>query len=714
MDTQNFLENSNKRKRKVRLISGLVVLTLVIGIVIGLGIFVKSKIGSNKNAEVTPGTLNAENFPKTTVPADIQAQNDKEWHAYLDDLKKKKSDIEGWSQYDKYKYGLDMQDGSDTDRDGLTDKEELEEYGSDPLKMSTAGDLYTDGEKVKSGVDPLTYVEYDGDKEIHDDDEIFTLYMLTPHDFEASVVDITDYMKENAEHEQTPEAFYKAYRVCAYDNDHFDVDLNKAAELIGLDAKDLDIEAFASRFNEVAYKRSKNVVTATFKDVQPFDSGIGMKGYDVFIIDKQSFMEKTKQLMNNATGKFDMSDDEDAEYKSRYSGLIFCNAIFTCFFTSEPEVYCSYDATQEEHDALVEMANKLYASVFFQPIDVPRPKINEKNIVYCTPEEIERRTRLYEYFLGKTHISTETLDRETLMVFQYCPATAYMPIYQAKQEELRKQNEKFCTDDEFSFSNFDTDLLADAVGGVCAGMARITAEVYNSGAVQTPEGSYTADVLFGDRYVTREVKYNINNIEEMNTFFDRYLKDYREYDGDFDAMDTDALAHDEFEFWKMVAVYWRKTNEEQNDAVAYEDIVLANKPGFVLSWETAELATRYLDNHQILLCTLNINNIYNQGHEVNLVSYTRTERELQDGNKYETVVFDVYDSNYPQGLLQMECYKVPTTNGKYAMLFNFNGNNENYFSSFMGENTEIGDEEGSLCIKFAIFNDRCQCLNVKL
>ncbi|SDA71434.1 hypothetical protein SAMN02910368_02230 [Lachnospiraceae bacterium G11] len=42
---------------------------------------------------------------------------------------------------------------ADTDMDGISDNDEINLYKSDPLKMSTAGDLYADGEKVKLGLD---------------------------------------------------------------------------------------------------------------------------------------------------------------------------------------------------------------------------------------------------------------------------------------------------------------------------------------------------------------------------------------------------------------------------------------------------------------------------------------------------------------------------------------------------------------------------------
>ena len=43
---------------------------------------------------------------------------------FMESLKTIASDIEGMTQHDKYKAGLDYHDGSDSDHDGLTDREE--------------------------------------------------------------------------------------------------------------------------------------------------------------------------------------------------------------------------------------------------------------------------------------------------------------------------------------------------------------------------------------------------------------------------------------------------------------------------------------------------------------------------------------------------------------------------------------------------------------
>ena len=72
------------------------------------------------------------------------------------------SDIEGMTKLDKYNAGLSVAAGSDSDGDGLTDKEELEVYHSDPLKVSSAGDLYSDLYKVENGLDVSSAYEYLG------------------------------------------------------------------------------------------------------------------------------------------------------------------------------------------------------------------------------------------------------------------------------------------------------------------------------------------------------------------------------------------------------------------------------------------------------------------------------------------------------------------------------------------------------------------------
>jgi len=45
---------------------------------------------------------------------------------------------------------------ADCDRDGLTDREEVENYFSDPTLFSTAGDGFGDGWKIQHGLNPTS------------------------------------------------------------------------------------------------------------------------------------------------------------------------------------------------------------------------------------------------------------------------------------------------------------------------------------------------------------------------------------------------------------------------------------------------------------------------------------------------------------------------------------------------------------------------------
>ena len=43
----------------------------------------------------------------------------------------------------------------DSDQDGLSDADEINIYGTNPLKSDTDGDGYLDGDEVKNGYNPL-------------------------------------------------------------------------------------------------------------------------------------------------------------------------------------------------------------------------------------------------------------------------------------------------------------------------------------------------------------------------------------------------------------------------------------------------------------------------------------------------------------------------------------------------------------------------------
>ena len=63
------------------------------------------------------------------------------------------SDKDGLTDEEELILGTSIND-IDTDQDDLTDREEAKVYGTDPLKADTDGDGYADGEEVKNGFNP--------------------------------------------------------------------------------------------------------------------------------------------------------------------------------------------------------------------------------------------------------------------------------------------------------------------------------------------------------------------------------------------------------------------------------------------------------------------------------------------------------------------------------------------------------------------------------
>ncbi len=126
-------------------------LLLILGIIIGV-IAILAVVLWVRAASVSKAARNAEGL--TGLRVDEEA------------IDNAPSDIDGMTKGEKAAAGMGIQDGADSDHDGLTDKEELEVYHSDPLKASTADDLYLDGYKVAHDMDVNTYYEYEGSRDV--------------------------------------------------------------------------------------------------------------------------------------------------------------------------------------------------------------------------------------------------------------------------------------------------------------------------------------------------------------------------------------------------------------------------------------------------------------------------------------------------------------------------------------------------------------------
>lgn len=98
----------------------------------------------NANANINSNSNQA-------MPADINQNPQDE----ADRLKNIDTDRDGLSDYDEINfYGTDIQK-VDSDDDGLTDRDEVKVFKTDPLNPDSDGDTYIDGNEVRAGYDPL-------------------------------------------------------------------------------------------------------------------------------------------------------------------------------------------------------------------------------------------------------------------------------------------------------------------------------------------------------------------------------------------------------------------------------------------------------------------------------------------------------------------------------------------------------------------------------
>lgn len=231
-------------------------------------------------------------YEKYGIPAGDRIE---EFIDYDEKLKDIPSDIEGMSQYDKKEMGLFISDGSDTDGDGLTDKEEIEVYNSNPLKSSTAGDLYYDSYKVEHGMDLHTYYEYEEEFLIPNNQcsDIVLLNPIAPESSLASVYRTHFIVPENFE-------VYEEFEIIGYSG-------TISFDLVVMDLLDTDIDVLVMDYSDDRLHFCDFTIEDNRLYLQ-YDF-LSKKIYDVIV-----------GASNNALSIYKKVFDQEIEYSRDYSG----------------------------------------------------------------------------------------------------------------------------------------------------------------------------------------------------------------------------------------------------------------------------------------------------------------------------------------------------------------------------------------------------------
>ena len=514
-------------------------------------------------------------------------------------LSSEQSDLTGYTKLDKYKMGLNPEDGSDTDGDGLSDKEEIEIYSSDPLKRSTSGDLYTDLYKVQNNMDVNTSYDYDDTVE-------FKFNKCPEVTLSASVEDdlwaVCEPWVINNVRGYKILGSYNVYNYAG----SVSIDVSRyLSEGVSVD----DIVVLSGDWSGSDLKKVK-----TSKS----DNVLSLKN-DISRDDNLTIVIATKDK-----GKFNTvfagNDTNLEELSNPADGLVYTWFIWKGLFNVKPTIYYvpSGDETldKKNKEALCAMANYYMSSV---------SGVVESDITVVN----EAKLKTMEKLLDSAPWAKKILPNE----MSFMPAQYFDLEMVTGLNAVGASDDKFKTlEDTLPFQNFSSPISSE---GSCAGISHLTSYLHNTGSNPT-SGSYAG--------ITWDISGDDENITLTNPGLSDYKdRDFRKKHKDSDGLLTIGLTGGEEEFIKMIGAYWSEANDKLN---AEEYRCKKTKGQTNYSWQLIEDMMTVLDHNRILDASF----LYEDGsgHVINILSY-----EISESNP-NLVIFRIYDSNYPGNKFSFE------------------------------------------------------------
>ena len=613
-------------------------------------------------------------------------------------LKETKSDIKGKTLYDKYKMGLYTEEGSDSDFDGLTDKEEIEVYGTDPLKSSTSGDLYSDSYKVEHNMD--LFKEYEYKEEIlfpNSEVDFVSLEAKTPTDFSAVTKDATSWFSFE---EYGIEKVYKGLLIYNFSGE---LSIDVADYLPSGSGEDLftvlvfngELRYDTTITPDRADFEIKNKLltvdyefnTADIYYVYLVDKTSTKTNIVNFVKDKTAGLSVTPKYMASFMGYADIGsssgygDNDNAKVMMCGSGLI--DLAKGLAKDTDFTIYYPEDASQKA----LESAMRCFKERVHDK-DITDIKSHMKKISVA---EFKAKEALYKYTPLRLFYFANMNDEEVFNVPDVLRGFVYIihihdplsdeqtndPSYieeekkKNEDQELNKDVWHYNVDsrdkkqyghyhtnfnirfDEFQFQNF---MSSYSENGNCAGISHLTTFLYNkgyfpsSGEFVDPKGELPT------------IKWDISKYPENKTLTDKDLYDYKAWDfidnnsdRESNVLINDYLSEGELEFIKMIAALQFESNRKVRMADYYS---LGPMNPYNSSWSAIEKVIEMLNNDKIVECGLSFNDDAYFSHEVVLFDYTYFEST-------DTYAFRVYDSNIPLD----EIEKKPLTDNGQAILW---------------------------------------------
>ena len=568
---------------------------------------------------------------------------------FASSLKDKKSDIKGMSQYDKYNMGLDYHDGSDSDHDGLTDKEEIEVYGTDPLKSSTAGDLYTDGYKVANDMDPAKAYEMSEQTFSNNNCKEVILSADDAADLSAVEENATDRYSLS---DYGIDKIYKGYWIYNYSGT-VRLNLKKVFSKNNITESDIDIWMYKGDFLVYGLSDLKKCnYTMEGNQAVIAEELAADSSYYIFVTEKTTILDK---ILTASSKKMQLNGSKDDQKVF----LIKMSPILYALGLTDIDIYYSDQNDDEKNIAMEKRAVKLY-------------NLKESDKINFSPVTVDEIQKKYEY-LHNTIPKLETKDgviykkdsggNLLLILFGYwyiedgITADAGGNGKNSQKEEkdnYKNYHTKFDPYvDELPFQNFESQY---GHNGNCTGFTHLTSYLFN-------QGSYPKKGHYND------IKWNLGTDKSNKTLMNPGLNDYKtssfvdDNSSAFDNYIGSKISSGEKEFVKMIGAGYQEGTEK----LPYLNEYLISND-WSADWSVAEHMMDYLNKGKIINVGLYLKN--GSGHAITVYDYYY--------NYVGELIFRVYDCNIPQnhmddvelncdGACYLQCKKVLRSDGTYGM-----------------------------------------------
>ena len=608
----NDLSNYSKKKKKKKggclwsllkfIIIFWIIIGIIVGIIFGVGYFLNKKEIKKLEASI----------PSMSTEEILLLQQEK--------LKSEASDIVGLSKWEKLEKGLSIGDNSDTDGDGLTDKEEIEVYNTNPLKISSSGDTIPDGVKVKNSMD-LTkkYSSNEMDFGVFAKYESVKFKDKSVENSLANIYEIEGYKVNGI----VP---IKNYAITNYSGK---VELDFSKEIEGLSNYAIIKEYGDTSVEYEVLEDKKGIVTVSIKD-------------------GESIVISLLKVEGTSLNFFDNIDYENESIEGNNAYLVLSPI---SLITGQLHTYLweasLFGGDNAERSEVVKsyLANALNCDIAM-------------NHFYVNPVEVEIISKIFDSILGgtmyKSMLSEQGVEVSDEDVSMFTKALQIFVIgvkldkgnwgevlvnpAEEVEEEVKEKPSKYMSTfdvskDALPFPNVCTYISA---GGNCTGFTVITAKLFNSNSNKR-SGEFKDEEL-------GLMDYDINN-SDFDTFFDKHLDDYKnrtywtEKYSNMPSLKYNDYEGTDGDFIRFLGYHWRQGNVKSSPQVKmFND---------EYKWSDFEKLQKYFADGDRVACLSMSSG--GSGHSVLCYGLT------QDANNPNVWYMHVYDNNFPNHLL----------NGKY-------------------------------------------------